>query len=612
MRWSFNVRLWMAMPAVLAGLISCERVPLPDTSGDIAAEDIYAHVSYLASDELGGRPAGSKFEKKAARYIEAFFKRNGLKPAGKDGRYLFPFEIVTGMKAGPENGLSIKIGDDEKEYFLNSDFIPLSFSDNGSFEGELVFVGYGIEAPDLKYNDYDNIDVRDKIVLALRFSPEGNNPHGDFYSFASLRRKATMAREKGARGIIFVTGPLQSDEDDLVPLRYDNSPSRSGIGAISLKREIAEAIFAAEGKSLEDIQKQIDEQKSPHSFALKQTYVRFKTDVQEVRRTAHNVAGLLEGSDPNLSEEIIVVGAHFDHLGLGGSNSLAPEARGQIHNGADDNASGTAGLMELVEALTRSSEKPRRSVLFIAFSAEEHGLLGSRAYVDDPDFPADRVVAMINMDMIGRMKDNKLIVHGLGTSPAWQAIVDSLNREETFNFDLKLNKEGVGPSDHSSFYQKNIPVLFFFTGLHEDYHKPSDDYDKINTKDEARVVQFVAQVIRSIDALPARPKFTKVDVPERRQTRGGFRVYLGTIPDYANTDVEGMKLSGVRKGGPAEKAGLRAGDVIIKFGDRDIKNVYDYTYALQDARPGQEVDIVVLRDGKKVTIHMTLQGRKKR
>lgn len=601
---------WLSVVIAVSVMTACDRVPLPDTSPDITAEDIYAHVAYLASDELGGRPAASEFEIKAAHYIEAIFKKNGLKPAGKDGDFLFPFEIVAGVKAGPENGLSVTIEKSEKEYFLNKDFIPLSFTDNGTFEGELVFVGYGIESEDLNYNDYENVDVKDKIVLALRFSPDGNNPHGAFYSYASLRRKATAARENGARGIIFVTGPRQSDEDDLVPLRYDRTPLRSGIGAISLRREIAEAIFAAEGKSLADIQQQIDEEKAPQSFALRKAYVRFTTDVQEVRRAAHNVAGLLEGSDPNLRNEIIVVGAHFDHLGLGENNSLAPEAKGQIHNGADDNASGTAGMLELVEALSRADEKPRRSLLFIAFSAEERGLLGSRAYVDDPNFPADRVVAMINMDMIGRMKDNKLIVHGLGTSPVWQAMLDSLNRDEPFRFQLKLNQEGVGPSDHSSFYQKNIPVLFFFTGLHEDYHKPSDDYDKINTTDEARIVQFVQRVIRSIDALPARPQFTKVEEPERRQMRGGFRVYLGTIPDYAETDIEGMKLSGVRKGGPAEKAGLKAGDIIIKFGDREIKNVYDYTYALQDARPGQEVDIVVLRNGQKVTIRMTLEGRK--
>lgn len=263
-----------------------------------------------------------------------------------------------------------------------------------------------------------------------------------------------------------------------------------------------------------------------------------------------------------------------------------------------------------MERLAAERDSLRRSVLFVAFSAEELGLLGSRAYVENPGVPLDNAVAMINLDMIGRMQNNRLIVHGVGTSPIWNAMLDSLNRLEGFGFDLKRNREGVGPSDHASFYQKGMPVLFFFTGLHDDYHRPSDDFDKINKEDEARVVRFVHQVIRYLDRLPARPQFTHVSEPEQQQTRRGFRVYLGTIPDYADTDVEGMKLSGVREGGPAARAGLQAGDIIVRFGDRQIKNVYDYTYALQDARPGEEVEIEVVRNGERKIFRLRLEGRK--
>ncbi len=599
----------LAGTLLFLGTWGCDEVPVPETQPDIVAEDLIQHIAFLASDELGGRPAGTEYEMKAARYIAKIFKKHRLKPAGENGNYLHTFEFISDIQAGDKNWLELTLGDETVNLEMDHDFRPLSFSENGEFVGELVFAGYGIETNNGAYNDYEGLQATDKIVMVLRYTPEGNNPHSSFYSYAALRRKAMVAREKGARAILFVTGP-EDGEDELIRLRYDGTASRSGIAAVSISRATAERILAFAGKDLQTVQKQINEHKKPVSFPIPGVQARIRVDLQEVRRQGHNVAGLLEGSDPAVRHELIILGAHFDHLGLGGRTSLAPDAYGQVHNGADDNASGTAGLLELVEAFATSATKPRRSLLFLAFSAEEYGLLGSRAYVERPGVPLDHAITMINMDMIGRMRNNRLIVHGIGTSPIWKSVLDSLNQDPAFGFELKLNKEGVGPSDHSTFYQKGMPVLFFFTGLHDDYHRPTDDFDKIAKDDEARIVNYIAAVVRYLDRLPAKPRFTKVETPQRRRTGRGFRVYLGTIPDYAETDVEGMKLSGVRKGGPAERAGLQAGDIIIKFGKHEIKNVYDYTYALQDARPGEEVDIVVLRNGQKLTFHLKLEGKR--
>lgn len=593
--------------------IGCSAQPQfdPKSTEAITSEDIQYHINYLASDALQGREAGSKGEQQAGNYIANEFKRFGLEPAGKSGSYFHTFEVVAGVKQGKNNTLQFQMDDETITCEADSDFVPVAFSENGSFEGELVFAGYGIEAPDLKYNDYEGLEVKDRIVLALRFSPDGDNPHSRFFNYSALRRKASVARDKGAKAIIFVTGAKNDPEDMLMMLKYDGTAARSGVGAVDITRAIAKKLFEHSDKSLEDVQKQIDDSKKPMSFVLGDAKAMLSTDVRDDRRAARNVAGLLKGNDPELQKEMIVLGAHYDHLGLGGSGSLDSAKYGNIHNGADDNASGTAGLLELAQKLAVEKKNLKRSILFLAFSAEEMGLLGSSAFVKEKIVSLDNAIAMINMDMIGRLKENQLILYGLGTSPDWENIVDEINKLTDFGFELKKNKDGIGPSDHSTFYQAGLPVLALFTGIHSDYHKPSDDADKINSADEARIVQFTYQFVKKLDAIEKRPQFTKVESTERRETRRGFSVYVGTIPDYAETDVEGLKLSGVSTGSPAEKIGLKGGDIITKFGDREIKNIYDYTYALQDFKPGDVVGIVVKRGSEELTFSMTLQGRRR-
>jgi Zn-dependent M28 family amino/carboxypeptidase len=359
---------------------------------------------------------------------------------------------------------------------------------------------------------------------------------------------------------------------------------------------------------------------------LKNVSAAFQTDVIRINGKSANVAGLIEGADPTLKSEYVVIGAHYDHLGLGGPESLAANPEGQIHHGADDNASGTAAVLELARVFSAQRSKLKRSVVLVAFCGEELGLLGSAAFLKESAIPVSSVVAMLNMDMVGRLRDRSLFVGGVGTSPIWKPLLEKLNGGEpaqasgsptgsgsphgvtaTGRFQLSFGQDGFGPSDHQSFYVRDIPVLFFFTGTHDDYHKPSDTADKINTDGIRQIAELVGEIAMAVGNEPQRIAFTKVKT-EARPTGRGFRVYLGTVPNYSDQS-DGMKLDGVRPGSPAEKAGLLAGDFILKLGKTPIKNVYDYTYALGELRAGEEIEVVIKREGRETTLKITPDKR---
>ncbi|HWP82038.1 MAG TPA: M28 family peptidase [Bacteroidota bacterium] len=581
----------------------------------ITVVELREHLAYLASDALKGRKAGSPGEELAAQYIAKEFAAAMLKPMGINDTYFQPFEFVAGISLGAKNHLTATVQKERKEFEVNIDFRPIGFSASGSYDGELVFAGYGITAQNAGYDDYENIDVKGKAVLLLRFHPEGDSQHSQFGLQASLRAKATRAREMGAKAILVVTGPADAVVDELMPLAYDQSFGNSGILAVNITQKTADALLkgALQGNTsdpvptLKELQEGIKKNKRPNPFSLGGVSVRINVDVREERKTAKNVVGLIEGSDPQLKNEVVVIGAHFDHLGMGGegSGSLKPDTIA-IHNGADDNASGTSGLIELAEYFVSRRNELKRSLLFIAFSAEEMGLLGSSYFVNNPTIPLHNIVAMLNMDMIGRLNDRKLIVYGIGTSPGFEALVTKQNKDSLFA--LKLNKDGFGPSDHSSFYAKQIPVFHFFTDLHADYHRPSDDFDRINYEGLRDVLQYVAQIGFEIANSDNRPAYAEGGAP--RPVGGGrsSRSYTGTVPDFGE-QVEGMKLSGVREGSPAAKAGLQAGDIIVKFGKVEIKNLYDYTFALGEYKPGDEVDVVVKRGTEVRTFRLVIGQR---
>jgi hypothetical protein len=647
-----------------------------------SVERLRAHVDYLASDKLEGRRTGTAGANLAAEYIAREFSRYGLRRSiGRDlpgmsileadspKRYLQEFPYVAGVELGKHNLVSMQGTESPTHDFqVGEDWMPLGFSPNIRLENTaVVFVGYGITAAELNYNDYGP-EVKGKIALAFSGTPDRDNPHGQFARYDDIRWKAIAARTAGAQALVVIAHEDKFKEDRLSQLRYDNSSGDAGLPVIVISRMMGAPLLASSSSSalatLENDVARVSRAKvtrPPGYDPMKQNFAivnpkatfSISTDLNRREVSASNVVGILDGSDPTLKNEVIVIGAHYDHLGHGGEGSLAPR-EGEIHHGADDNASGTAGMLELARLFTSQPLRPRRTIVFMAFSGEEEGLLGSNYYVNNPIVPLANTVTMINMDMIGRMKGNKLIVGGVGTAPDWRQALPAANAPERMRvavapatpgdmprpvstvgrempgrelpivtgsngspvvtlsfekpFDLTLNEDGFGPSDHSSFYAKQIPVLFFWTGSHEDYHKPSDTADKINYADEARIVSLIRRIVFDIDTNDKRPVYT-VAKSESTGRASGFRVYLGTIPNYADSN-DGLLLDGVRNDSPAAKAGIKAGDKIVKLAGRDVKNVYDYTYALGEMKAGQEYEVELMRAGERIKLVITPAARK--
>lgn len=571
---------------------------------NITAKDIKAHVYFLSSDEMKGRFTGTEEERMAGDYIKNQFVSSGLFPL-INGSYFQEFPFIEKVELVGSNTLLFEKSDKKQSLQLKKDFTTAPFSGNGSVSSDLVFVGYGISANKLNYDDYEDVDVSGKVVVAMRYHPEHDSAKSEFDRYATYRQKASAARDKGAAAIIFINGPFpKNDEDQLMELRYDGAGSIKNFSVLQVKRNIIDEILKKDGFNLAEIQKKIDASKKPYSIALQNTKVTLSTEVKEVEKVGRNVVGYLEGTDPNLKNEYIVIGAHYDHLGIDQlkTSSMYKGTDLQIHNGADDNASGTTGLLELAEKFGAHKNELKRSLIFIAFSGEELGLLGSAYFTNNSPIAVDKIVAMLNMDMIGRLNEEKsLTVIGAGTSSIWKNL---LNEKNKYDFKLSLNDGGSGGSDHQAFTNKNIPVLFFFTGTHSDYHKPSDDSDKINLAGQSDVVNYVYAIADAVQSNDNRPDFVKVEEPAQRNVPRS-RVTVGTVPEFGYNG-NGYKVSGVTEGGPAAKGGMLAGDIIIKFGSKTVNNIYDFMYAMGEYSPGDKVDVVVQREGKEVILNLEL------
>ena len=566
-------------------------------------------IKYLASDALQGRGNGSPELDKAADYIADQFRRLGLKPAGENNTYFQNFEITTGAALGTKNELQIA-GATLK---INDDFVPIVFSDTATFEGPLIFAGYGITAPEYKYDDYAGIDATNKIVVAFGHEPQETDPKSvfagtDFTPYASYVNKAINARMHGAKGIIFITDPTHGYDDMGAAARREEAGD-IGIPAMLMQRRYIEEDFKKDGKDLAELQKAIDKDLSPQSFEPANLRARIATDVVRTRKSVRNVMAALPGSDPRLKNEWIVVGAHYDHLGLGGTSSLAPSLIGQVHHGADDNASGTAGVMELARVAVGDKAKWSRSVLFMAFAGEELGLLGSAHFASHPTVPLTSVDAMLNMDMIGRVKDDRLYVGGIGTSPGLKTAVEDLTQGG--GLAISYTDSGYGASDQTSFNAKKVPVLFFFSGTHTDYHKPSDTADKINTGGAVKVLSLVYRLMDRLADEPQKLAYVEVQQPAQasRGSGGGYGPYFGSVPDFRD-DIIGVLFSDVVTNSPAAKAGLKAGDTLVEFGGKAILSLNDYAFVLRQKKPGDIVPVVVKRDGKDLKVNVTLEVRK--
>jgi aminopeptidase YwaD len=568
------------------------------------AERVRADVARLASDEWQGRRAGTQGADQAADWLAAEFRRIGLRPAGDGATYFQKFSFIDGVTLGSGNRLSTAGDSGRRDWVPGTDFRPLAFSSPGQVRGAVVFAGYGIVAKDLDYDDYAGVDAKDKVVLVLRYGPGGDDTLSKWAAFTALRMKVSVARDHGAKAVLVVTGPgTREAADALVPLRSDAALADAGIPAFSVLRGVAEALFAGAGTTLEAAQARIDATSRPAPLALADVRVEATADLTPRRSETRNVIGILGSGEA----EALVVGAHYDHLGLGMTGSLEPQPDGKIHHGADDNASGVAGLLELARRF-QGRPTPRRSLIFVAFGAEEEGTLGSSHFVKAPPLPFDRIAAMFNMDMIGRLRADTLDLHGVGTSPAWKPLVEEANRG--VGLKLRFHEGGFGPSDHSPFYAAKKPVLFAFTGSHSDYHRPSDTAEKIDAAGILKVVGLLGPIIAAVADAPAPPAFSQVKA-EQEQGAGtprGFRVWVGGIPDYSEEGI-GVKFSGVSPGSPAEKAGIQAGDVLVRFGPKEIRNIYDYTYALGEHKAGEAIVIEVRRGGQAVKLELILGSR---
>ncbi|MEM8962456.1 MAG: M20/M25/M40 family metallo-hydrolase [Acidobacteriota bacterium] len=598
-----TVFLTLLLVLVAAPLVSEGLVPR-DTP-------IESHVLTLVDPALEGRLTGTEGARQAAAYLKEQLEILGAQPLPGQSSFEIPFEFTSGSK---DTGSKLAVGD--RTFDTTEQVQALSFSDAATIEGELVFAGYGLKVPesqDFGYDSYATLDVTDKIVVVLRYFPEDvdQEMRSRLARYSGLRYKALIAREQGAKGLLVVSGPNSPNAGKTIPMTFDTAISGSGIVAASISGEVAEALFARQDTSVADAQTQLDTG-NPHitGFALGAT-AKLDVAIERETRTGYNVAAVLPrseaGSEPGVDERWVLLGAHYDHLGRGsGGNSLATgDEQGDIHVGADDNASGVAAVLEAARQLVGMQRQ--RDIVLTFWSGEELGLLGSSDFVADEILPLAEVAGYLNFDMVGRSRDNKLTLQAVGSSPDWTGLIERSN--VPVGFDITLQQDPYLPTDTSAFNSSEVPTLNFFTGSHADYHRPSDTADKLNYEDLERVSRLGALVAHKLANLEEPPEFVKV---ERKVEAGGsrdsLRAYTGTIPDYT-TEVEGLLLSGVMEGGPAAEAGLRKGDVIVEFAGQAIKNIYDYTYALDAVKIDVPVQVIFLRDGERIEITLTPRAR---
>lgn len=675
------VRL-IAILGTFAVLVAAIAMPLfgeaaPETKGRLLGE-----IKFLASDDLEGRGVGTNGLNVAADFIKREFADAGLAVDRVNGGAFQTFDVVTGSKLLEPNNLQLTGPDGTViDLKIGVDVEVCSFGGSGSFNGDVVFCGYGIDSNDhhgpgaggqkqnsFTYNDFEGVDVEGKIVIVMRRNPRQSDPksplgteHG-VSRFADLRTKMHQVAAYKAAAVLFVNDPFagrkaaetrrdalakanekvvaaaeeflavdpantdkltevrnrlteatnqakslrqaaeNANDDALMKFGYAGNGESQLPPAFHIPIATCNKMLAAIKTDLTKLETEIDSDLAPKSVVVTGWTAKGVTAIEKTRADVSNVIGVIDGEGP-LADQTIVIGAHYDHVGRGGQNSLAPGSS-EVHNGADDNASGTVALLELARRFGRKAKDkaPARRVVFIAFTGEEMGLLGSARYCKQPVFPLENTVAMLNMDMVGRLKEDKLIVYGTGTSPRWEPELKRAN--DGLDFKLIFKSEGFGPSDHSSFYAKKIPVLHFFTGEHADYHRPTDDWEKINIDGMARVADLMEKIIDDTLVQQDKPEYVEIK-GAGGPSRGGTRPYVGTIPEFGNEEP-GYAISGVVAGSPADKAGMKGGDRIVKVGPHAVANLDDFDAALRKFAARDQVDFVVVRDKADVTLKITL------
>ena len=617
------------IPAFLpyALLVTCCAGSLAIAADSPAAifDRVRDDIKFLSSDELEGRGVETKGIELAAERILAEYEKYGLKPGMPDGSYRQPFDITVGSVdvssdtrvAFTTNGktITLKLGDQ---------YQPLQRGGNGACKGELVFVGYGITSAEDNYDDYAGVDVEGKILVMLRREPQQGKVDGAFRgtetsTHSYIDTKLKLAKDNKAAGVIFVNDSYSTPTED-----RDDLTSPAGFGTagmdvpfIHVRQSVVNTLLASapltvkvgdaerQLSSLSEVGKHIDDTLQPISQSFANTTADLVTKFAVESIKAYNLIGILEG-EGDLADETIVVGGHYDHIGLGGIGSRTRERKGEIHNGADDNATGTAAVLEIARRVA-TGPKSRRRIVFICFSGEERGLLGSKYYVTDPVVPLNKTVAMLNFDMIGTLRNNMVEVNGVGTAKEFAAIVDAV--DEASPLDTKRIMTPFAGSDHLPFVQNEIPVMFCFTGITPRYHTPDDDFETINVEGVVSVIDFTEGMLRGIDALDKPPEYQSVSrASRRRPTRMPF---LGVVPNMGIDGEEpGIPLQSVRPEGPAKAAGLQTGDSLMKADDSDLHNFEDLIDFLGSKKPGDVVTFSVKRGNEDLKLKATLAAPK--
>ncbi len=594
---------------------------LDRTQGAITPDDLRLHVNYLASEALAGRLTGSAGERLATRYVADVFKALGLEPAGDDGGFFQTFEFTAGVSLAAGNRLTVHSEEGSRDFSVDESWRPLAFSGNGAVDSaEIVFAGYGIVTPATDdappYDAYAELDVSDRWVMVLRYLPENITPQRrlELSRYADLRYKAMLARDKGARGLIVVSGPGSGVKQQLVKLSFDTALGGTSMATLSVTDALASELLAASGKDLKALQASLDGGEAIKGFVLSGIRLDAHIALEQERRSGRSVLARLPAAS-TATLEPVMIGAHVDHLGLGDSSgSLATgDEKGQVHPGADDNASGVAALLEIAQYLATQvgsgKLELKRDVIFAAWSGEELGLLGSSHYAkhlgEDTGTAGEKrlpIAAYLNMDMVGRL-DQRLYLQGVGSSTRWPGEIE--RRNAPVGLSITLQQDSYLPTDATSFYLQGVPVLNAFTGPHPDYNTPRDTPARINYDGTARIALLMALLTRSVALNTQAPDYVAMEKPAGTPTRRNLQAYLGTIPEYGESDQPGVKLNGVAEAGPAARAGLRSGDVIVELAGKTIENIYDFTYALNALKVGSAVEIVVQRQGEPLILSVT-------
>ncbi len=596
--------------------LSAKEPRKENLKASVNSDDLKTWVYYLASEEFAGRKTGGVSESVYSEKIASLLKTWGFQGLGPNGSFMHRFEFTSGVSLGSQNELEA-VGSFKRKYKLSEDFEPLSFSNNGLFrEAPVVFAGYGIKAPASdkgpEYNSYKNLDVHGKWVLVFTDIPSDISSDRKHYlnTYSRLQHKVSVAKNEGAVGIIFTSGPVPGVKEKFGKIKFDGSLSESSIAVLKMSSVAVAELVKYAGKDLESIQAQLDKGEYVEGFVIPSTYIKSQVDLKFAKSTGVNIVAKL--SIPG-AKNAIMLGAHADHLGHGEmGNSLAKaDEVGLTHYGADDNASGVAGVMELAHYLSdlyKNKKVLKKDIIVGIWSGEEVGVLGSSRWIQDfqkqnKDM-SKYINAYLNMDMIGRYR-NALYVQGVGSANHWHALSEEVVAKT--GTPLVLQEDPYLPTDSMAFYLANMPAISFFTGSHPEYHSPRDKAELVNYEGEVKVLDVVkAYTLALADSQQMLLKYIKVGGNAQGKLEGrSFRVYLGTIPDYSQEGVKGVKISGVSKASPAEEAGLKEKDILIEFDNNKIENLYDYVYTLQSVKPNKQTTIKVLRDSKIVELRVT-------